>query len=456
MDDSIRSRDRYRGPTFPVAVNARRQQRGSLGIGGASAVTFALIVAGFLLAYQFVDPAPPDSIVLATGSEGGAYQRFGKQYQSYLAERGIEVTLRETAGSVENLELLATNSDVDIAFVQGGLADAVQPDAAMAIGSLYLEPLWLFVRRDLQVQDMSDLAGARLSVGAEGSGTRFVAGRLLAAHGIKEDAAEFVALQLGEVVEAFAEGDLDAAFVIADPHAEIIGELLRSSVVRIHSPARADAYARRYPYLTRVSLPEGVLDLRANQPEENVNTVAVTAMLVARRDFHPALVDLLLVAAADIHGGHSVLAARGEFPTDQYVDLPLSPDADRHLKNGPPFLMRYLPFWTATLVDRLWVMLLPLFGLAIPLIKLVPPAYQWRVRQKFSRLYSELEELDPRRKALEGDADRASRIVSLNKLDNQTVTASVPSIYKDDLYKLRRDIDLVRRQLLDADRFKTD
>ena len=421
-----------------------------------SAVTFALIVAGFLLAYQFVDPAPPDSIVLATGSGGGAYQRFGKQYQSYLAARGIEVTLQETAGSVENLELLAANSDVDIAFVQGGLADAVQPDAAMAIGSLYLEPLWLFVRRDLEVRDMSDLAGARLSVGAEGSGTRFVAGNLLAAHGITEDSTVFVRLELSEIVQAFAEGDLDAAFIIADPHAGIIGELLQSSVVRVHSPARADAYARRYPYLTRVSLPEGVLDLRANQPEENVYTVAVTAMLVARRDFHPALVDLLLVAAADIHGGHSVLAARGEFPTNQYVVLPLSPDAERHLKKGPPFLMRYLPFWTATLVDRLWVMLLPLFGLAIPLIKLVPPVYQWRVRRKFTRLYSELEELDPRRKALEGDADRDGRILSLNKLDNQTVTASVPSTYKDDLYKLRRDIDLVRRQLLDADRFKAD
>lgn len=218
----------------------------------------------------------------------------------------------------------------------------------------------------------------------------------------------------------------------------------------MRSLERADAYVRRYSYLSLVTLPEGVLDLRANQPEEEVTTVAMTAMLVAREELHPALVDLLLVAAADIHGAHSVLANSGEFPTGRYVDLPLSTDATRHFKNGPPFLMRYLPFWSATLVDRLWIMLLALFGLAIPLIKLVPPAYQWRIRRKLLRLYAELEQLDPRRNAVADDADRDLRTKSLNALDEQTVAISVPRGFKDDIYKLRRDIDLVRRQLRDS------
>lgn len=432
------------------------RQRGSLSIGAVSAITLIFILAGFVVAYQFVDPAPPDRIVLATGTEGGAYQRFGEQYASYLAESGVEVTLRETAGSMENLELLSTDSGVDIAFVQGGLAARARTEVVMAIGSLYLEPLWLFLRRDFEIDDMSDLAGARLSVGAEGSGTRVVASNLMAAHGVTEESATFMNVELDELGEEFVDGNLDAAFVIADPGADIVKDLLQVTAVRIHSPARVAAYVRRFSYLTQVSLPEGVLDLQANQPEEDVNTVALTAMLVAREDLHPALVDLLLVAAAHIHGSHSVLADRGEFPTARYIDLPLSPEADRHFKNGPPFLMRYLPFWTATLVDRLWVMLLPLFGLAIPLIKLVPPAYEWRIRRKLLRLYSELEQLDPRHNAVKNKADRVGRIVSLNKLDNQTVTASVPQTYKDDLYKLRRDIDLVRRQLNEADRSEPD
>jgi TRAP transporter TAXI family solute receptor len=431
------------------------RQRGALSIGVLSAITFILIVAGFVVAYQFVDPAPPDRIVLATGPEGGAYQRYGEQYASYLAERGIEVTLRQTAGSMENLQLLATDSGVDIAFVQGGLADSAQTDGVMAIGSLYLEPLWLFLRRGFEINDVSDLAGARLSVGAEGSGTRVVATNLLAAQGVTAESATFTDVELDELGSMFVDGDLDAAFVIADPGADVVRNLLRVAPVRIHSPARAAAYVRLFSYLTQVSLPEGVLDLQANLPEEDIHTVALTAMLVARDELHPSLVDLLLVVAADIHGSHSVLADRGDFPSARYLDLPLSPDANRHLKNGPPFLMRYLPFWTATLVDRLWVMLLPLFGLAIPLVKLVPPAYQWRIRKKLLRLYFELEQLDPRHNPVKNEADQATRIVSLNKLDNQTVAVSVPETYKDDLYKLRRDIDLVRRQLNQADRYET-
>ena len=434
----------------------RRHQRGSLGAGGVSFIAVILVLAGFVVAYQFVDPAPPDRIVLATGSDGGAYQRYGQKFADYLAREGIEVTLRETAGSLENLQLLSTDSDVDIAFVQGGLAGSADSNAVMAVGSLYIEPLWLFVRRDFEFREMNDLAGAKVSIGKEGSGTRVVANTLLAAHGIADDAADFTGVEPDELAQSFVDGELDAAFVIADPGADIIVDLLRSSAAGLHSLERADAYARRYSYLTSISLPEGVLDLRANRPDKDIETVALTAMLVARQDFHPALVNLLLVAATHNHGGHSILADSGEFPSGRYVDLPLSEDAERYFKNGPPFLMRYLPFWAATLVDRMWIMLFPIIGLAIPLVKLVPPVYQWRIRRKILRVYSELEQLDPRSRAVVNDADRARRILALGVLENQTVTVSVPHAYKDDLYKLRRDIDLVRRQVLDADLAEAD
>ena len=439
-----------------ITRKLRKQQRGSLGAGGVSAIMLALILAGFVVAYQFVDPAPPNRIVLATGSDGGAYQRYGEQYAEYLAREGIEVTLRETAGSLENLQLLSADSGVDLAFVQGGLASSAKSDTVMAIGSLYLEPLWLFVRSDYEIREMADFAGATVSIGVEGSGTRIVAKNLFTAHGIADDAVDFIGVEPDALVQSFVNGEIDAAFVIADPGAEIIVDLLRTDAARLHSLARAAAYARRYSYLTPITLPQGVLDLQANRPDVDVETVALTAMLVARQDFHPALVDLLLVAAADIHGGHSILADSGKFPTGRYVDLPLSGEAERHFKNGPPFLMRYLPFWAATLVDRLWIMLLPLIGLAIPLIKLVPPVYQWRIRRRILRVYSELEQLDPRSSDIVNDADKERRILALSDLDKLTVTVSVPEAYKDDLYKLRRDIDLVRRQLLNTEPAEAD
>ena len=171
-------------------------------------------------------------------------------------------------------------------------------------------------------------------------------------------------------------------------------------------------------------------------------------MLVSRRDLHPALVDLLLVAAPDIHGGHGLLSDRDTFPSPRYVDLPLSDEADRHFRRGPPFLMRYLPFWAATLVDRMWVMLLPLLGLAIPLFKLIPPAYKWQIRRRFLRLYTELESLDPNVTPLANENDLKRRNERINWLEGQAAITYVPREYKDALYKLRRDIDLVRRQLV--------
>ena len=420
-------------------------QRGAAG--ALFSLSLAILALGIFVAYQFVDPAPPRKIVLATGADGGAYQKFGALYAEFLANEGIEVSLRETAGSVENLQLLAGDSGVDLAFVQSGLAELTGGDAVIALGSLYLEPLWLFVREDLDVEGIADLSGARVSAGAAGSGTRTIVLSLLDAHGISVQHADVTASGVNELRQMLADGELDAIFVVGDPESELVSSLLHLQGARPVSLDRVDAYVRRYSYATRVVLPTGVVDLREDLPAEDIHTVALTAMLVARSDLHPALVDILLVAAASIHGQHSLLAESGVFPTSRYVDFPLSGEAERHFKYGPPFLMRYLPFWAATFVDRMWVMLLPLLGLAIPLIKLLPPVYKWRVRTRLLRLYSELERLDPRVNPVE-DADESTlRLDKLEELDQQSVIASVPREYKDKIYKLRRDIDLVRRQL---------
>ena len=423
--------------------------RDAAGTWGLAIVVLAL---GFIVAYQFVGPAPPNRIVLATGEDGGAYQHYGELFAAYLAREGIQTDLRATAGSVENLALLDGDEDVDLGFVQGGLADLAPTKNVLAIGSLYLEPLWLFIRSDIEIEEMGDFVGKRIAVGAEGSGTRAVVVNLLDAHGINSRASEFIDITADKLANAFSSGQVDAAFLIGAPESEHIAGLIGLPQVKLHGLRRADAYVRRYPYLSKVNLPQGVLDLQANRPETDVTLVALTAMLAASDDLHPALIDLLLVAATDIHGKHSLLADAGQFPTPLYIDLPLSEDAERHFKYGPPFLLRYLPFWAATLVDRLWIMLLPLIGLAIPLMKLVPPAYRWQIRRRLLRLYAELERINPLRNPIQDDEDLTARLEKLDRLDNDSVIESVPKGYTDDVYKLRRDIDLVRRRLGDASR----
>jgi TRAP transporter TAXI family solute receptor len=418
--------------------------RDAVSIWGAGA---ALFVVGLVVALQFVGPPPPDSIVMATGAEGGAYRLYGERFAARLAEVGIEVELRETAGAVENLALLDNDATIDVGFVQGGLAESNPTEGVVALGSLYFEPLWVFRRDGAGINSVSDLVGKQLAVGAEGSGTRSVVAQLLELNGVGPEDVRFLNTEPGDLEAGFASGAIDVAFLVGAPDSEHVSRLVHATGVTLLSLDRADAYVRYSPYFSRLTLPQGVLDLADNLPSADVTTVAVTAMLAAKEDLHPALNDLLLLSAQEVFGQHSLLADAGQFPTERYADLPLSKEARRFHKYGPPFLVRYLPFWAATLVDRLWVVLLPFIGLALPLVKVLPPAYRWRIRRRLLRRYAELDAIDPFGNPVKNDDDRARRLEKLKKLDEVSAGEIVPRSYMDDVYKLRRDIELVRRRI---------
>ena len=416
----------------------------ALGVWGLG---IAVLVAGLVLAYQFVGPAPPRHVVLATGADGGAYQLYGERVAAYLRGQGISVEMQATAGAVENLSLLGSDSGVDIAFVQSGLIEGAEIQGVTALGSMYLEPIWLFVRADLDVEFAPDLVGRRIVIGSPGSGTRAVVARLLAASGQSAPAGTVFDIAPDDLPSSFESGEIDAAFVIAGAESQQVTALVGLENINLMGMPRADAYARHASYLTKIVLPEGILSLRDNLPDRDVETVAVTAMLAVREDFHPALIDLLMMGANDVFGEHTLLSDAGEFPSPLNSDLPLSKEAQRYFERGAPFLMRYLPFWAATLVDRLWVLLFPMIGLLIPLFKLLPPLYHWRIRRRLLQRYAALRDIDPQRNELASEDDRSARMQLIEKLDNATVGLEVPKDYTDDVYKLRRDIDLVRRKL---------
>ena len=418
--------------------------RDVVGIWGTGAVVFVI---GLVVALQFVGPPPPERIVMATGVEGGAYRLYGERLADRLSEVGIEVELRTTAGAVENLALLAGNDTVDVGFVQGGLAESNPTEGVVALGSLYYEPLWVFVDASAEIVSFGDLAGKRLAVGSVGSGTRAIVMQLLQLGGLGPEAARFLDNEPGELAESFAGGEIDAAFLVGAPDSEYVMRLVRTPGIQLLSMARADAFVRYSPYFSKIVLPQGVLDLGENLPSADTTTVAVTAILAASEDLHPALNDLLLISAQEVFGQHSLLADAGQFPTERYIDLPLSSEARRFHEFGPPFLMRYLPFWAATLVDRLWVVLLPFIGLALPLAKLLPPAYRWRIRRRLLRRYAALDAIDPFANPVKDHLDRAQRLEKIEELDRESAREIVPRSYMDDVYKLRRDIDLVRRRI---------
>jgi len=402
-----------------------------------------LVVAAFVVAFQFIKPAPPDRVVMATGGVDGAYHAYAKRYAEYLGREGIELELRPTAGSVENLKLLR-EGEVSLALVQGGVEPASDATRLRSLGSLYYEPLWLFHRQGKDVNTLRDLADSRLAVGPEGSGTRALVGRLLSDNGVGDGNR----LPLGgrAALEALEQGEIDAAFFVISADSELISHLLRSPGVNLVDFRRADAYVRRYRFLNSLELPEGVFDLAENIPQQSVRLLAPTANLVIDQDLHPAIIDLILQAASEVHRDGGWFEKHHEFPMSGLLAFPLSKEAERYYKHGPPFLQRYLPFWAASLIDRLKVMLLPLLVLLLPLIKVMPPIYTWRMRSRIYRWYDELEQAERRLASGERDAEWVHEELDRIELDVQQV--KVPLSFTDQLYHLRQHIDLVRRQLL--------
>ncbi|MBS1143608.1 MAG: family transporter solute-binding subunit [Proteobacteria bacterium] len=403
---------------------------------------------GFAVAYQFVEPAPPKKIVISTGSESGAYYQFAQRYAAILAKNGITLEVRSSAGSLENLDRLK-NDEVQVGFVQGGVVppnpdpDAEDDSGLLSLGSVFYEPVWVFYRGDKVLTRLTELKGKRIAIGQEGSGVRQLAQQLLEANEIPAGN-NLVPVAGLAAAEELQQGRIDAAFIIAAEKAPVVQVLLRSPGVKVMSFAQAGAYQRRFPFLTKLTFPQGVADLVRDFPPEDIKVLAPTANLIVRDDLHPALQTLLLQAASEVHGKSGFFQDAGEFPAYKDPMLPLSPEAARYFKSGAPFLQRYLPFWLAVLVDRLIVMLVPIFALLIPLLKVAPAIYNWRVRSKIFRIYGELKFLEEDLKHHFDPARLADYRSRLDALDEEASTLHVPLGFTDLVYTLREHVNLVR------------
>ena len=409
---------------------------------------FLIVGIGFVVAYQFVQPAPPKRIVITTGGESGAYYQFAQRYAAILARDGITLEVKASAGSLENLDRLKADQ-AQVGFVQGGVMppkedpDAEDDSGLLSLGSLFYEPVWVFYRGERDLNRLTELRGKRIAIGQEGSGVRQLAQQLLAANEI-EAGEQLVPLSGLSAAEELQQGRIDAAFIIASESAPVVQVLLRSPGIRLMSFAQSGAYQRRFPFLTKLTFPQGVADLVRDFPPNDIKVLAPTANLIVRDDLHPALQSLLLQAASEVHGKSGFFQDQGEFPSYKDQMLPLSPDAARYFKSGPSFLQRYLPFWLAVLVDRLIVLLVPVFALLIPLLKVAPAIYTWRVRSKVFRCYGELKFLEDDLKNHFDRARLAEYRSRLDALEDEAVQLHVPLGFTDLVYTLREHVNLVR------------
>ena len=416
------------------------------------APAIVLTLAGFAIAYQFVEPAPPRHITIATGQPTGAYYEMGQKYSNILARDGIELEVKATLGSSENLELIADRSrEVDVAFLQSGLGSEKPIENLVSLGSLYYEPLWVFHRSEISVRHLSDFRGKRISAGIEGSGTKVLSQQLLSLNGVTQGNSRFFQFSNKEAAEKLLAGEVDAAFFVVAFREHAARALLRSSSARLFNFRRSDAYTTRFHFLSSLRLPEGSVYFEENIPGEDVHLIATVAQLVVRKDFHPALIDLLLQAAEEAGSPAGIFEKQGEFPSRKHVDLPLSDDAKRYYNSGPPFLQQFLPFWLATFLSRMKIMLLPLVALLYPLTKLLPPVYRWRMRSRIYRWYDQLMEIDS--EILQGNigGQKDEYVDRLDEIEQQVSQVSVPRGYFRELYDMRVHLELMRQKLAAAE-----
>ena len=413
-------------------------------------VVVLLLVVGYVAA-RYVRPAPLSRIVMTTGSAGGAYDAFARRYQAILARNGITLELHASSGAVENYERLKSDDPhgirYDVGFIQSGIGSAADAPHLEAIAGVYYEPVWLFSTRFDHVDRLSDLVGRRIGVGIPGSGLRRLSLQILAAAGVRSDNATLVEIAGAEAARALADGALDIAFIIGAPESPLLQSLFKGPM-HVVSLAQSEAVAKHFPTLTPLVLPQGAIDLATSRPAHDVSLVSATSILVSRDDLHPALVYLLLEAANEVHRGPGLFQRAGEFPTEQVQEFPMSEQATRWFKSGRPLLQRYLPFWLANLIERLLFVIVPIVALAIPLMRVVPALYSWRVRSRIFRWYGEVREIE--RRARDGNQDAAGRQREAQRLDQIEASVNrlkIPLSFYHEVHLVRAHIDMVRHHL---------
>jgi len=407
-----------------------------------------LILIALVVAYKFIDPAPPRKIVISTGNPELNYNAFASIYEVFLNREGIALESRSSTGDVENIKRLKDpDSGVDIAFVQDGIASAEGAGSLLSLGSLYYEPVWILCRCKKDISHLSSLKGKRIAVGREGDGTRVLAMKLLNASGIDEKNATLVSIGSEESAQAILRGVVDAVIIVDIPDSPIVQKILDNRAIRLVSLNDVEAFTRQFPYLHHLVLPEGSLSIERNIPSHDIDLLAPTATLVVKDSMHPALVYLMLKVISQVHSGAGMLHKKGDFPSAKDSDFPLTSQAVNFYKSGLPFIDKYLPFWAATFVNRTLIVILPLLVILIPLTRIIPTIYVWLIKRKLFRYYGELRYIETQLGENVQGQDNHQHLEKLNEIEEMVRKVKLPITFSQHAYELRAHIELVRSKL---------
>ena len=411
----------------------------------------SLILVISVSTYYFIHSAPPTHITISTGPEGSVFHKNAVKYQKILEKNGVKVNILNSNGSLQNLErLVDLNSHVDIGFAQGGITPPGN-EKLISLGSISYQPLMLFYRgKNLSI--LSELKGRKVSIGPEGSGTRKFALAILALNGIdeKNDHDNLVDWESDDAIQGLYHKKIDAAFVMSEnASTEKLHDLLRSTEIHLYHFKQANAYSRKIEFLNILDLPEGSIELGKNIPAQDITLLGPMVEIIAKKDLHPAISDLILEAATQIHNHPGTYQKRGDFPNLIEHSIPISADATRFHQSGKSWVYRIFPFWLASLLSRIAVVFIPAFVVLIPILKSIPAFFRWRMQRKIHRHYRNLLILEQKILNETNSVKQEKLHSEFDQIEAAVNQMKIAPAFADQFYGLRGHIDYVRELVME-------
>ena len=402
-----------------------------------------LIIASFYFTSKFIQPSVKKEITIATGSIDGEYYKTALQYKELLEKQKVKVNIVTSNGSLENIELL-NEKKVDIAFVQNGIEIVKNKNNLQAIASVYYEPLWIFYKNeDYKINYIIQLISKKISIGNEGSGTKDLALKLLKDNGLDNTNTQISTSSNKEAKDLLLKGEIDAMFMISSADSQIVKELLENPNITLFNFKRAKAYSRKYTFLESNTLYEGTIDLYKNLPYEDINLLMTSANLIVRDDFSDELIRLILKEIKPLHNKKALFEADNQFPNINNISAEINENAQRYFTYGDTWLEKLFPYWIASNIDRLKILLIPLITLMLPLSKGFFPLYRWSIRSKIYKWYKQIQKID----LLSEDAkneDLQNYLKEISKLKHEIkAETKVPLSYMGEYYDLIMHLELI-------------
>ena len=414
-----------------------------------AAIIAIVLIAISVASLIYVYPAPPNSVTIATAFKGASFEFYGRRYKERLERLGLKVELRETAGAVENIALLQNpKSGVDIGFVTGGVSDASQAPDLLSLGTIFLQPFWIFYVSDEHYTSFEQLKGKRIAVGPQGSGTQFAAESVLGKAGINSSVASMMPYAGNDAVAALEEGKVDVVWIIGAPRVSAVQALLRNPKVKLLSMPMADAFTRIMPELVKITLPHGAIDIGKSIPPNEVTLLATTTKVVVRNDFHPELVYPLLQTMIAEHSGADIFQKTGEYPMAMDTEYPLAATASDFYKYGPSLLHRHLPLWLTTHAQRLIALFIAAIAIGVPFFSYVPRVYRWALKHSTRSVYGEIGRIEKALSAELSIEQLRHFQRELEALDREASRLRFPRRHLDLMFSVKVHINLVRSRLI--------